>query len=120
MFLGIERAEEFGEVSPEFLRSSKLQIIIELLLLQFFNGLRIQILQHGLEMEVGFDFRLMRDRVDGEVEVIEGEVLAVICVFFEDDRESLEGEDGLEQFEVLGEEEERLDVDALMGGLREI
>lgn len=58
----------------------------------------------------------MGDGVDGEVEVIEGEVLAVIRMFLEDDGESLEGEDGLEDAEIFGEEEEGLDVEPLAGG----
>ena len=55
----------------------------------------------------------MRDGVDGEVKVVEGEVLAVVGVLLEDHGESLEGEDGLEDAEIFGEEQEGLDVEAL-------
>lgn len=54
----------------------------------------------------------MRDRVDGEVKVIKGEVLAIIGMFLEDHSESLEGEDGLEYAEIFGEKQEGLDVES--------
>lgn len=48
--------------------------------------------------------------VDGEVEVVEGEVLAEVRVLLEDEDHAVEREDGLEDAEVFGEEQEALDV----------
>jgi hypothetical protein len=42
-------------------------------------------LEHGVEIEVGFDFLLMRQGVDHEVKIIEGEIFAKVCVFLEDE-----------------------------------
>lgn len=61
-------------------------------------------------MEEGFDFLFMRHGVDGEVEIVEGEVFAVVCVFLEDEYHPIQGKDGFEDAEVLGEEKKALDV----------
>ena len=88
-----------------------MQIIIKFLFLQFFNRFNIQIFQHGIEVEVSFDFLFMRHGIDHEVKIIEGEIFSKICVFLEDEDHPIQCKDGLEDSEVLGEEEEALDVE---------
>ena len=56
-------------------------------------------------MEELFGLELVAHGVDHEVEVVKGEILAVVSMFFEDDGEAFDGEDGLEDVEVFAEEE---------------
>jgi hypothetical protein len=88
----------------------QLQIIVKFLLFQFLNGLNIQVHEHGVEVEERLDLLLVRHGVYGEVEVVEGEELPEIRVLLKDEIHAVQGEDGLEDAEVLGEEQEALDV----------
>jgi hypothetical protein len=63
-----------------------------------------------VEVEEGLDLLLVGHGVDHEVEVVEGQVLAVVRVLLEDQDGAVQAEDRLQDPEVLGEEQEALDV----------
>lgn len=110
LFINVECPKKLRVLLVIHLRIFQLQIIVKFLLLQFLDGLDIQVHEHGVEVEKGLDLLLVRHRVYGEVEIVEGEVFAVIGVLLEDEDHAVQAEDGLQDAEVLAEEKEALNV----------
>lgn len=50
----------------------------------------------------------MRERIEHEIEVIKAEILPIVGILFENGGNAIEGEDGLEEIEMPGEEDEGL------------
>ena len=58
-----------------------------------------------LEPKERFGLRLMRHGGDEKVEVVEGKILSIICMFFKKDSQSLKREDCFQDVEVLTEKQ---------------
>jgi hypothetical protein len=58
-----------------------------------------------LQIEELFALLFMAHRVDQEIKIVKGEILAVVSMFFEDDGEPVDCKDGFEDMEVLAEQE---------------
>jgi hypothetical protein len=99
LFINVECPKKLRVLLVIHLRIFQLQIIVKFLLLQFLDGLDIQVHEHGVEVEKGLDLLLVRHRV-----------YAVIGVLLEDEDHAVQAEDGLQDAEVLAEEKEALNV----------
>lgn len=108
--MAVEGFKERGELAAIPARVFELHVEVELLLFEFVDHLKVDVfsLSDALDLEKLARLLFVGKLVDEEDEVFGGEILPEVGEFFEVEFDLVEGENHLQESEVLHEQDERL------------